>query len=202
MGKRFLRGCRCCDICRPVRSGLGCANHRKTRPRYRFTKYRRRNVHVWTSNVLRRRRLLTPIARALTQEAIDAAVILNALGALTFGHKAGRQKMPLTAATTLRADHERLETVLDRLREIADGLDQADAAPAATLIFEADQSVARRIVEHEREDESAVYPRVAVLGRPPWIGGHEQGRTGKLSTSRAFCKGWRRGYQQRTLIVF
>jgi hypothetical protein len=69
--------------------------------------------------------------------------------------------MPLTAATTLRADHERMETVLNRLREIADGLDHADATPAATLIFEADRIVERQIVAHEREDESTVYPRVA-----------------------------------------
>ena len=104
---------------------------------------------------------LPPIAGALTQEAIDVAVILNALRALTSGRKSGRQKMPATAATTLRADHERIETALDRLREIADGLDQADATDAATLIFEADEIVARQIVEHERNDESTVYPRVA-----------------------------------------
>jgi hypothetical protein len=104
---------------------------------------------------------LPPIAGALTQEAIDVAVILNALRALTSGRKSGRQKMPATAATTLRADHERIETALDRLREIADGLDQADVADAATLIFEADEIVARQIVEHERDDESTVYPRVA-----------------------------------------
>jgi hypothetical protein len=103
---------------------------------------------------------LPPIAGALTQEAIDVAVILNALRALTSGSKSGRQKMP-AAVTTLRADHERMEGALDRLREIADGLDEADAADAATLILEADQVVARQIVEHERDDESAVYPRVA-----------------------------------------
>ena len=106
---------------------------------------------------------LPPIAGALTQEVIDVAVILNALRALTSGNRSGRQKMPLTAATTLRADHERMEPVLDRLREIADELDDAGAARAATLIFEADRIVARQIVEHERADESAVYPRVAMF---------------------------------------
>src|SRR6516165_1426922 len=104
---------------------------------------------------------LPPVAGALMQEAIDVAVILNALRALTSGSKSGRQKMPAAAVTTLRADHERMEGALDRLREIADGLDEAGAADAATLILEADQVVARQIVEHERDDESAVYPRVA-----------------------------------------
>ena len=106
--------------------------------------------------------LLPPIAGALTQEAIDVAVILNALRALTSGHKAtGRPKMPQTAATTLRLDHQRMETSLDRLQEIADALDHADAARAAPLILEADKIVAVQIVEHERDDESSVYPRVA-----------------------------------------
>ncbi len=66
--------------------------------------------------------LLPPIAGALTQEAIDVAVILNALRALTSGHKHGRQKMPTAAAATLHQDHQRMEPTLDRLREIADGL--------------------------------------------------------------------------------
>jgi heavy metal translocating P-type ATPase len=105
--------------------------------------------------------LLPPIAGALTQEAIDVAVILNALRALTSGHKLGRQKMPAAAATTLRQDHKRMEPTLDRLREIADGLDIAEGSGAVTLISEADDIVSRQIVEHERDDERAVYPRVA-----------------------------------------
>ena len=106
--------------------------------------------------------LLPPVAGALTQEAIDVAVILNALRALASGHKtAGGPKMTQTAATTLRLDHQRIETSLDRLREIADALDHADAARATPLILEADKLVEQQIVQHEREDESAVYPRVA-----------------------------------------
>jgi hypothetical protein len=48
-----------------------------------------------------------------------------------------------------------------RLREIADALDDAEGARAAALIAEANAIVSRQIVEHEREDESAVYPRLA-----------------------------------------
>jgi Hemerythrin HHE cation binding domain len=104
---------------------------------------------------------LPPIAGALTQEVIDVAVILNALRALGPGRKSGRQRMPPTAATTLRQDHERMEGALDRLREIADALDHTDAEHASTLLLEADQLIARQIVEHERGDEFDVYPRVA-----------------------------------------
>ena len=105
--------------------------------------------------------LLPPVAGALTQEAIDVAVILNALRALTSGRKFGRKTMPAKAALALRQDHERMETGLDRLREIADALDDAVESAAVALISEANQIVAYQIVEHEHDDESAVYPRLA-----------------------------------------
>ncbi len=105
--------------------------------------------------------LLPPVAGALTQEAIDVAVILNALRALSPGYKFGRQMMPAAIATALRQDHERMESALDRLREIADALDDAAEGAAVALISEANQIVAQQIVEHERDDESTVYPRLA-----------------------------------------
>jgi soluble P-type ATPase len=104
---------------------------------------------------------LTPIAGALTQEAIDLAVIFNALRALTPGLKIGRETMQPAAARALREDHQELEPVLDRLREIADALDDAPAEGAVALIGEAHRRVADQIVEHEYKDESSVYPRLA-----------------------------------------
>jgi soluble P-type ATPase len=104
---------------------------------------------------------LPPVAGALTQEAIDVAVILNALRALGPGRRLGRRAMPMAAARELREEHERLEIQLNRLREIADTLDDAEAAAAVTLIAEANTIVAKEIVAHEREDESAVYPRLS-----------------------------------------
>jgi len=105
--------------------------------------------------------LLPPIAGALTQEAIDIAVILNALRALTSGHAAGHRKMSATSATALRSGHEKMESSLDRLREIADSLDAATGAEAVTLISEADQIISDRVIAHERDDEREIYPRVA-----------------------------------------
>jgi heavy metal translocating P-type ATPase len=104
---------------------------------------------------------LPPVGGALTQEAIDVAVILNALRALGPGRGSRRRTMPVAAAGSLRADHEQMEPALDRLREIADALDQIEGAGAASLISEADEVVTSRIVSHERDDESEVYPRVA-----------------------------------------
>ncbi len=104
---------------------------------------------------------LPPVPGALTQEAIDVAVILNALRALTPGHRFGRPAMPAGTAITLRQDHERLETDLDRLREIADALDDAQADDAVKLITEANRIIERQIVKHERDDDTKVYPGLA-----------------------------------------
>jgi soluble P-type ATPase len=104
---------------------------------------------------------LPPVAGALTQELVDVVVILNALRALRPAGKSARKKLTPKAGTALRLEHERLETALDHLREIADALDTCDADRAAELIMDADRIVEREVVAHERNDESAVYPQVA-----------------------------------------
>src|SRR5262249_19043408 len=53
--------------------------------------------------------LLPPVAGALTQEAIDVAVILNALRALAPARKSRRRTMPATAVEALHLDHQRME---------------------------------------------------------------------------------------------
>jgi len=104
---------------------------------------------------------LPPVAGALAQEAVDVAVILNALRALGPGHTNDRRTMPVATATSLQADHAQLEPTLDRLREIADALDHADGPGAVALISDADRIVTDRIVAHEQDDENRIYPRVA-----------------------------------------
>ena len=72
-------------------------------------------------------------------------------------HKLGRHEK----VRALRDDHELLDSALDRLRAIADALDEAEPARAAALIGEATTIVRQQIVEHERKDERVVYPRLA-----------------------------------------
>jgi hypothetical protein len=71
--------------------------------------------------------------------------------------------MAPAAAVRLREDHERLEVSLDRLRAIADALDDAAPQAAVALILEANRIVAQKVVAHERDDESAVYPSLSKL---------------------------------------
>jgi hypothetical protein len=104
---------------------------------------------------------LTPVAAALTQEAIDVLVILNALRALLPGRRVPPRPGPGISAEGLQREHRAVEENLDRLREIADALDDAAGARALTLIGEANAIVQQTVVQHEREDEAALYPKLS-----------------------------------------
>ncbi|MEZ5852568.1 MAG: heavy metal translocating P-type ATPase [Hyphomicrobiaceae bacterium] len=104
---------------------------------------------------------LPPVAGALVQEAIDVAVILNALRALGAGRTFAQRQFPTASARALRQEHEQVEATLDRLREIADALDDAAPESALALIGEANRLVAREVVAHEMDDERNVYPKIS-----------------------------------------
>jgi hypothetical protein len=61
----------------------------------------------------------------------------------------------------MHRDHVTLVASLDRLRSIADALDDTAPEGAAVLIVEANNVVQSEVVEHERNDEGSVYPRLA-----------------------------------------
>jgi heavy metal translocating P-type ATPase len=103
---------------------------------------------------------LTPVAGALTQEAIDVAVILNALRALGPGRRPRSRSLPGKLARDLGQEHRLLEQELDKLRSISDALDDAIGQQAVDLILCARGIVEGSVVTHEREDETTVYPRV------------------------------------------
>jgi heavy metal translocating P-type ATPase len=103
---------------------------------------------------------LVPVPAAIAQEAIDLIVILNALRALKPAQPRIRKAIPATVGSELHRDHVALVRNIDQLRMIADNLDDATPEQAASLIVEANRLVRDHIVEHEREDESAVYPRL------------------------------------------
>jgi heavy metal translocating P-type ATPase len=106
---------------------------------------------------------LTPVAGALTQEAIDVAVILNALRALTPGWHRRREILPDKMVRALSDEHRLLEQELDRLRSISDALDDATGPHAVDLILSAHAIVEDSVVTHEREDEATLYPRLSKL---------------------------------------
>ena len=103
---------------------------------------------------------LTPVAGALTQEAIDVAVILNALRALGPGRRLRSGSLPGKLARDLGQGHRLLEQELDKLRSISDALDDATDQQAVDLILSAHSIIEESVVTHEREDETTLYPRL------------------------------------------
>jgi heavy metal translocating P-type ATPase len=104
---------------------------------------------------------LLPVPAAIVQEVIDVAVILNALRALNPAHSHARRTIPAAVGREMHHDHVALIAGLDRLQAIADALDDAAPDGAMGLIMEANKITQEQVVEHERDDEGNVYPRLA-----------------------------------------
>jgi len=105
---------------------------------------------------------LVPVPAAILQEVIDVAVILNALRALQPARSSRvRRTLPATTGRDLMGRHVALIRNLDHLRSIADALDDATPESAVALIEQADSVVQEQVVEHERNDEGVVYPKLA-----------------------------------------
>ncbi len=104
---------------------------------------------------------LSPVEGALIQEVIDVAVILNALRALTAAREPGHAaRMAPAKAAQLRSEHESLDLALNRLRSLADTLDDAAPEDAVRVIADAQALVQGEIVRHEENDEAEVYPKL------------------------------------------
>jgi heavy metal translocating P-type ATPase len=106
---------------------------------------------------------LMPVPAAIVQEVIDVAVILNALRALNPAHGHVRRTIPAAVGREMHHDHVALIRGLDRLQAIADALDDATPDGAMGLIIEANKITQEQVVEHERDDEGNVYPRLAKI---------------------------------------
>jgi len=104
---------------------------------------------------------LAPVAGALTQEAIDVAVIINALRALRPQWNFAPGAVPGKMAKALGEQHRLMDEDLDKLLQISDALDDAESQKAVDLILEAHRLVEDSVVTHEREDETIIYPRLA-----------------------------------------
>jgi heavy metal translocating P-type ATPase len=104
---------------------------------------------------------LAPVPAAVVQEFIDVAVILNALRALNPGRTHRHSTLSATVEGGLHADHLELLRHLERLRTLADRLDDAAQENARALIVEANTIVQERIVKHERDDEADVYAKLS-----------------------------------------
>jgi heavy metal translocating P-type ATPase len=106
--------------------------------------------------------LLTPVAGALLQEAIDLAVLANALRALREPPGRGRRR----ALTPLPADvlrvHDDVRAGVPRLGEVADHLEDEGATPATLEMLDRVRVFLEdELLPHELEEERTLYPIVA-----------------------------------------
>ncbi len=108
--------------------------------------------------------VLKPVGGAVVQEAIDVAVILNALRALGGGKTGPRLVGPATlVGERFRKEHKEFAPSLAQIRRVADGLGSMDRAELISELEQVRWFLLERLPEHEEEEESVVYPVVAQL---------------------------------------
>jgi len=112
---------------------------------------------------------LPPVAGALLQEGIDAAVILNALRALGDGitRRRGKEESAEVAAR-FRAEHRALLPEVRRIRELADRLDAMEPASMRAELQRVHGFLANELLPHEIAEDATAYPVVARI-----IGGED-----------------------------
>jgi soluble P-type ATPase/hemerythrin-like domain-containing protein len=116
---------------------------------------------------------LLPVQGAVLQEAIDVAVILNALRAL-LPSRGGPAATPaeIALADRFRSEHAGLLPHIERLREAADALGRVSPANARRMLLQARRGLVEEVDRHEKAEEAALYPAVArTLGGAEVIAG-------------------------------
>jgi soluble P-type ATPase len=99
---------------------------------------------------------------ALLQEGIDVVVIVNALRALR-GERGERVFAPAEEAMieAFRAEHAGERAALERVREVADQLDELSASQRGQRVSELCALLEGTVVAHERAEEARLYPVLA-----------------------------------------
>jgi soluble P-type ATPase len=105
---------------------------------------------------------LPVVAGAILQEAIDVAVILNALRAVRGGVDAPVRIVGWNETSArLRAEHLILETPIASIRSTADRLDELAPDVALTALEEVRRFVAEDLIAHEELEDRTIYPMLA-----------------------------------------
>jgi heavy metal translocating P-type ATPase len=110
---------------------------------------------------------LPPVAGALFQEAIDVAVILNALRALRPGRAEAELRVDGDAEISdrVRDEHATLLPRVENLRTVADTLDRMPPTDQRLALQDLRRFLEHDLLPHERAEDATLFPRVArVLG--------------------------------------
>ena len=118
--------------------------------------------------------LLAPVAGAVFQEAIDVAVILNALRALQGAQVRRPEPGEALMQERFTREHHELMPLVDRIRGLADRLDELSSRDLRRELRSLQQELTERLLPHEKAEGEEVYPLVGRL-----LGG--AGATGTMS---------------------
>ena len=111
---------------------------------------------------------LVPVVGAVVQEAIDVAVILNALRARGAREEPRPSEVALSAGRQVLREHAAMERETAQLRRLADDLGRLPSAAARIRLQEVKRFLHDDLLPHEQEEEQGLYPVVA-----RYIGGPE-----------------------------
>ena len=112
--------------------------------------------------------LLPAVWGALLQEAIDVAVILNALRALRPVPRTRLAAADAALAARFADEHETIRPAIERLRAAADALDVLPPAEAMAMARQAHHVLTEQIAPHETAEEQVLYPALDRM-----FGGHD-----------------------------
>ncbi len=112
--------------------------------------------------------LLAPVAGALVQEAIDVAVIANALRAAREARSRSRLDGPdVELWRRFRADHDRLRPIVADIRHVADALDTDPIPRLLPRLERLRTQLVEELEPHERAEGAELYPILdRLLGSP------------------------------------
>ncbi len=107
---------------------------------------------------------LAPLYGAVLQEAIDVAVIVNALRVLRIRPlRSFRYRMAPEELERLRDEHQQLAPVLDRLGTVIGRLPAMTATEALPALDKLDAILREQLLPHEAADDRDIYPVIADL---------------------------------------
>jgi soluble P-type ATPase len=107
---------------------------------------------------------LPPLAGAVLQEAIDVAVILNALRVLRGrGLRPGRGTLTPAELAALKSEHDELTPILEQVRSTADRLEVLPLDKVRGELADLNDVLQKRLIPHEERDDTQIYPNVARL---------------------------------------
>ncbi len=106
---------------------------------------------------------LPPLSGAIVQEAIDVAVILNALRALAGGWGSRSPRLDgIGQGERLRDEHVGLSPVLARVHALAEGFTGLTPVAARDELAALVGLLDRELIPHEQADERKLYPQLAI----------------------------------------